>query len=796
MTGPPHGMGHACRATGPLLIAVRHHRGLAALHPLVATDRTGIFRRAQAERPIPLVQSAWAVTGTTFETAAPTPSGMVYTRRSQSASEECFSSARATPHSASTGSCPAVATATATMHDTCAPGVPSRLMELRNALAHRQREALTPYIPDAWDRLLRAANLHDTYPHIPGGLRQGFLINLPLITHTQSPPNRSSITTHPTEFAAIVADEFLKGRYIGPASRLEIEALLGPFQSSPFSIIPKPGKPGKFRIIQNYSFPHKPTPQFPNPSINSTIDSTDFPTTWGTFTTVSLLLHRLPPGSQIATRDVAEAYRTVPLHHSQWPATVVRIGDDSYGIDTATCFGIRPSAGVYGDVRNAGTDILRSHGIGPITAWVDDHFFIRILRQHLQEYNAKREEWRIDISSRGKHQVGGRIWFGGRTFEDGTIEEFDENCQFPCQDLSGSSTRSPEDQRFAYNFGDIDRISEELGIPWEKAKDQPFGPSTSYIGFEWDLPSLTVSLGSGKKEKYLRAMEEWQAHPTHTLEDVEKLYGKLLHTCLVVPHGRAYLTGLETMLGTCHDRPFVPRAAAKGIDHELGWWASVLRRQCLSRPIPGPVRMLDVGAFSDASSGVGIAIVIRDRWRAWRLIPGWQTLDGKRDIGWAESIGFECLVRALATNVDPTSHYKLYGDNKGVVEGWWNGRSRNRAVNGVFRRIHAHLEGTGLEYNFHTAYVSSCTNPADDPSRGIYPPLSSLLPPVPLPPCLDRFVIDSQEPFSPPEQRAFREGRYPPVVAKRIQAANERDRAGAQFGLSRLDSELPYGLHR
>jgi hypothetical protein len=46
-----------------------------------------------------------------------------------------------------------------------------------------------------------------------------------------------------------------------------------------------------------------------------------------------------------------------------------------------------------------------------------------------------------------------------------------------------------------------------------------------------------VSLGHTKKEKYLQTTEEWLAHMTHTLEDVQKLYGKLLHMCLVIPTG-------------------------------------------------------------------------------------------------------------------------------------------------------------------------------------------------------------------------------------------------------------------
>jgi hypothetical protein len=93
----------------------------------------------------------------------------------------------------------------------------------------------------------------------------------------------------------------------------------------------------------------------------------------------------------------------------------------------------------------------------------------------------------------------------------------------------------------------------------------------------------------------------------------------------------------------------------------------------------------------DASSGTGIAIVVQGRWRAWRLLPGWDR--GNRDIGWAEAVGFELLVYAVigATSAPQTTHFKLFGDNTGVVEGWWNHRSRNPETNGVFRRIHQFL---------------------------------------------------------------------------------------------------------
>jgi hypothetical protein len=653
-------------------------------------------------------------------------------------------------------------------------------MELKRALEHRSSTALTPYKPEAWEALLSQAGLSSTHSGIVDGLRHGFKLNFPIITTTQAPPNRPSIEEFKQAFNVIIAAEFAKGRYLGPFSRTELEDHIGPFQSSPCSIIPKPGRSGKYRILQNYSFPYQPCPLYPNPSINSQIDSQDFPTFWGTFSVISLLISRLPPGSQAATRDVAEAYRTIPLHFSQWPAAVVRIDDDNYGMDTATCFGTTPSAGIYGSVRDCGADIIRSQGIGPLTPWVDDHVFFRIRREFLAEYNSQRHQWHQDIITRGRHQTGGRLWFGGHIFEDGTLDEFTEDCRFDCTDLSGASPRSAEDLSYCYNFDDIDRISYTLGIPWEKTKDKPFGFTTTYLGFLWDLSTSTVALGTEKKAKYLQEVRNWQSRPTHSRNDVERMYGKLLHVCNIMPQGRAYITTLEAMLGLFTTHPFASRSAVKGTSDDMEWWASILLRPTLQRPIPKPVKLKDVGAFSDASSGVGIAIIVRGQWRAWRLIPGWETLDGKRDIAWAEAIGFECLVRFFSGYEREPHNFTIYGDNKGVVEGWWNGRSKNRPVNDIFRRIHQ-LSISSPGHSYHTRYIPSKDNPADGPSRGKYPPTSLLLPPIPLSPELERFVIDSQLPLTPIEQQHLREGRYPKALTKCLWNNDKHAKAGLRF---------------
>jgi hypothetical protein len=213
----------------------------------------------------------------------------------------------------------------------------------------------------------------------------------------------------------------------------------------------------------------------------------------------------------------------------------------------------------------------------------------------------------------------------------------------------------------------------------------------------------------------------------------------------------------------------------------MQWWLEVLKRPFLGRPIPGPCELADICAYSDASSGVGIRIVIRERWRAWRLLPGWNW--DSRDIGWAEAVGFELLIRSIFDTCTESSHFKVYGDNQGVVEGWWNGRSRNKPTNDVFRRIHQLTDRSGC--TIHTRYVASALNPADDPSRGVYPPSHHLLPPVDIPAELQEFITDYDAPLTTSELRSRAAGHTP-----RPQKKSERAIPQAYFTLeSQIERE-------
>lgn len=598
----------------------------------------------------------------------------------------------------------------------------------------RRATPLTPLVADHWEFMLHSAHLLQNYPLIPMYLRRGAHAGIPQIFHTYTPPNKPSTVELKNIFDEMIQAEFNKGRYIGPFNQQQLEHEIGPFQSSPLSLVPKAGKPGKFRLIQNLSHPHTNTP---TPSINAHLNSDEFPCTWGTFRTMCTLVRKLPPNTQAATRDIAEAYRIIPLHENQWPGVVVRIVNEppTFALNSNNSFGCATAGGLFGTFGDALADILRAQGIGPLVKWVDDFVFFRLPTDTLDNYNRQRETDRSFIAQNGgKLQSGGRIWFKGRILSEVGAEHFAEDLSFPLKQVAQCTH---EGVSYPYDFNNINDITDALGVPWETSKDVPFQSVVTFAGLEWDLVKKIVALPNQKMEKYSRAIKEWRLRPTHTLEDVRKLYGKLLYTCHIIPQGRAYLTQLEKMMAIFHDRPFTPRHPPKQLTEDLIWWQKLLTQPILSQKIPGNRQIIDVGGFSDASSSTGLGIILGGKWRAWRLLPGWNN-EG-RDIGWAEAVTMELLVRAILQSHDLPG-VKIHGDNNGVVEGWWAGRSRSFQTNEVFKRLHQLLDKCGTILT--TRYINTAYNPADGPSRGIFPARHLLLPPIELPRELRPFLTD------------------------------------------------------
>jgi hypothetical protein len=167
----------------------------------------------------------------------------------------------------------------------------SPAMAPKLALKWRRLKALSPYDGDAWASELTCLGLLEQYPHVVHGLANGFDLGIPQIYRTYTPQNHHSLSLLLDVYSAIVQNEFKTGQYISPFTCQQVEAALGPFQSSPLSLVPKASKPGKYQAVHNFSHPHHPLPNAT--SINLCIDSDEYPCTWGTFSSVPT--HFAPP---------------------------------------------------------------------------------------------------------------------------------------------------------------------------------------------------------------------------------------------------------------------------------------------------------------------------------------------------------------------------------------------------------------------------------------------------------------------------------------------------------------------
>jgi hypothetical protein len=62
-----------------------------------------------------------------------------------------------------------------------------------------------------------------------------------------------------------------------------------------------------------------------------------------------------------------EVYRTIPVLPSQWLGLVIRLqAEDRFAVNTCHNFGLSSAGGVYGLVADAGADIFREQGMGPL----------------------------------------------------------------------------------------------------------------------------------------------------------------------------------------------------------------------------------------------------------------------------------------------------------------------------------------------------------------------------------------------------------------------------------------------
>jgi hypothetical protein len=388
--------------------------------------------------------------------------------------------------------------------------------------------------------------------------------------------------------------------------------------------VDKPSAPGKFRIVQDFSFPRSS----PSSSLNAQINSDDFPCEWGFFHDVVRALHDTPPGTLAATCDVDAAFRQIPIHPDDRPHTVVGWNGQFY-VDAFLPFGVASANGIFGRTGDAMSRIYSLCGFGTILKWVDDFLFIQA------PLDAPNE----DIPPR-------------------------------------------------FSLEAIYALADRLGWPWKLSKSVPFANTFVYLGFEWDIARKWVCIPAPKRDKYLRRLRDWLNTTRVSLVDTEKLTGTLIHCTLAVPLGCPHVAALiafEASFPREHKLRFLKKTPDLAAKQDATWWLDTLSAASCGSSVAKPPPVNPIYIASDASSSFGLGVVIGNLWWSWRLVGPWKS-EG-RDIGWAEAVALELAVDGVIKSGVRNASISCRCDNQGVVYAWAAGRSRNPRQNAILLSI-------------------------------------------------------------------------------------------------------------
>jgi len=323
--------------------------------------------------------------------------------------------------------------------------------------------------------------------------------------------------------------------------------------------------------------------------------------------------------------------------------------------------GLATAGGIHGNVADATVAILKYHNIEPTVKWVDDFVFFPI----------------------------------------------------PCLPLEPNSSLP----HFNFTLNDILRITSPLGIPWHPItnKGHDFSSCFAYMGFNWNLPLHMVSLPEDKCIRLLNKVHEIVFNPSMCLniKDIASIHSSLQHVTLVYQQGCSHLPSLAHFLSKSQN-PHILHHVPMTITKDLKWWSCTLSIPHGSRCLK-PLPLLPLDIWVDASTSVGIGVLIDGHWAAWCLLENWDS-EG-RDIGWAEAVAIELAVAWLTCSGCHDACFKINCDNTSVIHSFWKGHFRNPSHNEMLLIISSSLGAANL--TIEPCYVQSALNKADDLSRDI-----------------------------------------------------------------------------
>ena len=201
-------------------------------------------------------------------------------------------------------------------------------------LPARALEIVTPLRVEAWHSYLHQFPDKRFSGFILRGLQEGFRIGFEsLRPYRSSNRNMKSAHEHPKAVQTYMyLDREASLRRIFPLTEEEARAEQR-IQISPFGVIPKRGKPGKWRLIIDLSSPA-------GLSVKDGVTQELCSISYTSVDEVVKLIQRLGRGTLLAKMDLKEAYRAVPVHPADRPLLSMQWRGTTF-VDGALPFGLR-----------------------------------------------------------------------------------------------------------------------------------------------------------------------------------------------------------------------------------------------------------------------------------------------------------------------------------------------------------------------------------------------------------------------------------------------------------------------
>ena len=204
--------------------------------------------------------------------------------------------------------------------------------------------------------------------YLVDGFREGFRLEHVGEVSSVEPVNDPSVLTYQDQVQLKIDKELQAGRMLGPFDH-------PPFPQchiSPIKIVKK-SEPGKFRLIQNLSWPYDDS------SINSQIPDESKSVKYTSVRKAIKLIMSFPKGSFTRKTDIQHAFKLIPIHPSDHHKLVIKF-NGKYYIDLTLPMGAGSACQIFDSFSTALQAIYEYHvqHDGGAEHYLDDFFFVDI----------------------------------------------------------------------------------------------------------------------------------------------------------------------------------------------------------------------------------------------------------------------------------------------------------------------------------------------------------------------------------------------------------------------------------